>query len=367
VRAVESLGAAVPSAVGVARVALDLGGKAPDDLRRGSVLVTPDAYEPAEVVDVRLLGEGRVPNRPVLHVGATSLAVRARPLAEDLVRLTLPHALPLRIGDRALLRDPGSRQLWGVRVLDPVAPPLPRRRGAAARRAKDLAAVDGTLASEVERRGVVRRSLLVRLGATGDVPGTVLVSGDWLASGAQVRAWRSSASAHLAEASTSSRPAVPVAQVVRALELPDEGLLPALVPSGWRVSGNAVAPVAADLPAHVASALGAIREQLLASPFDAPSADRLRALGLSSADLALLARGGHLLRVADGVVLLPGADDLAVRRLASLPQPFTTSEARTALGTSRRVVLPLLGHLDRTGRTVRLPDDRRRLRSAAAG
>jgi len=367
VRAVESLGAPVPSAVGVARVALDLGGKAPDDLRRGSVLVTPDAYEPAEVVDVRLLGEGRVPNRPVLHVGATSLAVHARPLAEDLVRLTLPHALPLRIGDRALLRDPGSRQLWGVRVLDPVAPPLPRRRGAAARRAKDLAAVDGTVASEVERRGVVRRSLLVRLGATGDVPGTVLVSGDWLASGAQVRAWRSSASAHLAGASTSSRPAVPVAQVVRALELPDEGLLPALLPSGWRVSGNAVAPAAADLPAHVASALGAIREQLLASPFDAPSADRLRALGLSSADLALLARGGHLLRVADGVVLLPGADDLAVRRLASLPQPFTTSEARTALGTSRRVVLPLLGHLDRTGRTVRLPDDRRRLRSSAAG
>ena len=92
-----------------------------------------------------------------------------------------------------------------------------------------------------------------------------------------------------------------------------------------------------------------------------------RAEGRGLRDLALLARGGHLLRVADGVVLLAGADDLAVRRLASLPQPFTTREARTALGTSRRVVLPLLGHLDRTGRTVRLPDDRRRLRSSAAG
>ena len=142
VRAVESLGVPVASAVGVARVALDLGGKAPENLRRGSVLVTPDAYESADVVDVRLLGEGRVPEQPVLHVGATSLGVRARPLGDDLVRLTLPHALPLRIGDRALLRDPGSRHLWGVRVLDPVAPPLPRRRGAAAGRAKDLAGVD---------------------------------------------------------------------------------------------------------------------------------------------------------------------------------------------------------------------------------
>jgi selenocysteine-specific elongation factor len=58
-------------------------------------------------------------------------------------------------------------------------------------------------------------------------------------------------------------------------------------------------------------------------------------------------------------VLLPGADRLAAAWLAELPQPFTTSEARKRLGTSRRVVLPLLGHLDRLGLTRRLPDDRR--------
>jgi selenocysteine-specific elongation factor len=56
---------------------------------------------------------------------------------------------------------------------------------------------------------------------------------------------------------------------------------------------------------------------------------------------------------------------VALERLAGLPQPFSASQARAALGTSRRVALPLLAHLDRTGRTVRLPDDRRRLRSAA--
>jgi selenocysteine-specific elongation factor len=62
------------------------------------------------------------------------------------------------------------------------------------------------------------------------------------------------------------------------------------------------------------------------------------------------------------VVLLPGADDRAVSVLAGLPSPFSTSAARQALGTSRRVALPLLAHLDRTGRTVRLADDTRRLR-----
>ena len=71
------------------------------------------------------------------------------------------------------------------------------------------------------------------------------------------------------------------------------------------------------------------------------------------------AKAGLLLRVAPGIVLLPGADDLARDALAGLPQPFTASEARQRLGTSRRVVLPLLDHLDRTGRTRRLPDDRR--------
>ena len=43
-----------------------------------------------------------------------------------------------------------------------------------------------------------------------------------------------------------------------------------------------------------------------------------------------------------------------VRTLATLAQPFTTSEARQALGTTRRVVIPLLEHLDTRGWTRRV-------------
>ena len=39
---------------------------------------------------------------------------------------------------------------------------------------------------------------------------------------------------------------------------------------------------------------------------------------------------------------------------SALPQPFTTSDARQALGTTRRVVIPLLEHLDARGWTRRL-------------
>jgi selenocysteine-specific elongation factor len=67
-----------------------------------------------------------------------------------------------------------------------------------------------------------------------------------------------------------------------------------------------------------------------------------------------------VLRLADGVVLLPGADAAAARTLAGLPQPFTAGDARIALGTNRRVVIPLLEHLDRLGLTRRI-DDRLRV------
>jgi selenocysteine-specific elongation factor len=100
---------------------------------------------------------------------------------------------------------------------------------------------------------------------------------------------------------------------------------------------------------------------LSGAPFAAPTADRLRELQLDSRAVAAAARAGRLLRVADGIVLLPGADRLAASWLVELPQPFTTSEARVRLGTSRRVVLPLLDHLDRHGLTRRLADDRRTL------
>jgi hypothetical protein len=66
--------------------------------------------------------------------------------------------------------------------------------------------------------------------------------------------------------------------------------------------------------------------------------------------------------VTEQIVLAPDAKARAAGVLAGLPQPFTTAEARQALGTTRRVAIPLLEYLDRAGITRRLPDDRRRLR-----
>jgi selenocysteine-specific elongation factor len=69
-----------------------------------------------------------------------------------------------------------------------------------------------------------------------------------------------------------------------------------------------------------------------------------------------------LLRISDQIVLAPGADARAAQILAGLDQPFTAADARAALGSTRRTVIPLLEYLDRQRITQRLPDDRRRLR-----
>jgi selenocysteine-specific elongation factor len=98
------------------------------------------------------------------------------------------------------------------------------------------------------------------------------------------------------------------------------------------------------------------------APFSAPEADRLRELGLDARGAAAAERAGLLRRLPGNLLLAPDAGDQAARILATLPQPFTAADARQALKTTRRVVIPLLEWLDREGITRRLPDNRRTMR-----
>ncbi|HEX4093583.1 MAG TPA: selenocysteine-specific translation elongation factor [Trebonia sp.] len=125
---------------------------------------------------------------------------------------------------------------------------------------------------------------------------------------------------------------------------------------------TSVASAAGRLPPAIAAAVQAVLDDLARDPFAAPDTERLRGLGLDAKALATAARVGLLLRVADLVVLAPGAVEAAADLLAELDQPFTTSQARQALRTSRRVAIPLLEYLDRARVTERLPGDLRRIR-----
>jgi selenocysteine-specific elongation factor len=406
VRGLQSLGQQQERIAGVARVAVNLRGVPREAVARGDVLLTPGAWLPTAELDVRLCGvrgtapdPGELPEQLTLHVGSAAMAARVRPLGDDVVRLRLRHPVPLRIGDRAVLRDPGRRRVAaGLHVLD-VAPPALVRRGAAARRAAELSGVVGPdAAGELRRRGVVRRADLVAMGVPAEQVNALRAPG---AGGhildpelATALGTRLAAAVAAHDAADPVDPGLPLEAARRALDLPDGRLVEVVLrhgaggAAGQRAAGDGSRPsdvgggptaaltvrdgrvaalAGAGLPPAVRTALDELRADLQVRPFDAPEAARLAALGLGPRQLGSLVRNGELLRVADGVVLLPGADDRAVEVLATLGPEFTLSAARQALGTTRRVAVPLLELLARTGRTERTAEGGHRLLRPAPG
>jgi hypothetical protein len=181
-----------------------------------------------------------------------------------------------------------------------------------------------------------------------------LASGDVVLDGAYLRIFTKHAAQ---EAGTT--PAVATSQGAGPTVGPAPGASPAVGPA----PGESPAAAAGQLPPRIADAVQVVLNGLAGDHFAAPDTERLRELGLDARALAAAARVGLLLRVADLVVLAPGADKEAARVLAGLDQPFTTSQARQALNTSRRVAIPLLEYLDRARVTERLPGDLRRVRT----
>lgn len=371
VRGLQSLGLPVSAATAVCRVAVNLRGLDADTVRRGDALLTPHRFLATELADVRVLGDDVValPSKLTLHVGSAAGTVHVRPLGADTARLALPRPMPLRIGDRGLLRDPGRHRICGgVAVLD-VAPPPLTRRGAAAARAKVLTGMNGPPdeCSELRRRGIIRQEQLERMGIAVT---TSPVAGDWLVDQdlwARLRARLAPVVAN-ARRENPLEPGPPVEVVRQELELPERSLVHALVtPPYWVRSGRVVcADDASALPPHLATAIEALRADFAARPFAAPDSDRLTELGLGRRELGAAERAGAVLRISGGIVLPPDCVGTAVRTLGTLAQPFTVSEARKALGTTRRVAVPLLEYLDRLSQTERLPDNRRRLRDRSA-
>ena len=126
--------------------------------------------------------------------------------------------------------------------------------------------------------------------------------------------------------------------------------------TGLQVADGLVRPPGAALPRRVDEAVRTVEEWLAADPFRAPEADELADLKLGTRELAAAVRAGRLTRIADGVVLGPDVFDRAAAVLKTLPQPFTVSEAKRALGTTRRVAVPLVEQLD-ARRITRRADD----------
>jgi selenocysteine-specific elongation factor len=409
VRGLQGHGRPLEVAAPARRVAVNLAGVATSQVTRGDMLVLAGQWAATGTVDCRLrcLAGAPAPLRGrgayLVYAGAAETAARLQPLdaaevrpgGDALVRLHLERPMVLDVFEPLVLRDSGRDEtVGGGVVLDPFPPAPVRGTSARVRRTEELeareaAGRDGLLERVLAERAVVPLSALPRLAAIA--PGRLPAALAGASGGGVVRsrtlawtreAWEAAGAAVLeavegqhrddpsapglpaqAARAAASRPADPArprwpasagTEVVEAL-LADGRLVadgPALRRPGH---GVRLDPAQRALRARVEAAVAEAGVGLLG---DAALAE----LGADRKATALLVRLGVLVAVAPGGYLGRSTLEAAVATLRrSFPdgRPFAATEAKEALGTTRRTAIPLLEHLDRTGVTVRQGDLRR--------
>ena len=384
------------------RVAVNLRGISADAIHRGHSLLSSGAWELVEQIDVRrTFGQDfhELPQNIVVHIGTAGLEAHMRPLSADYARLSLAHPLPLQLLDRFVVRSPGGRHVSaGVQVID-VYPPELNRRGEARRRAEELelladgnpsdatttAAASPSHATStpaaspspftdptayVQRVGYVPVGKLQRAGFTVDDPAVppqgIIAFRQWWIAAREITRWKNQLLVALGKHAQDNPLAagMPRKAAMDTLDLQEDALLGIAVAAAkveqadgvLRLPGHKV-----DLGAAEAS-VAKLEAWLADDPFAAPEADELQELRLGAKQLAAAENAGRLLRLGQGIIVLPSAPQQAKQRIAQLEQPFTLSAARKALGTTRRVAIPLLEYLDEQGITRRLDGGLRELR-----
>jgi selenocysteine-specific elongation factor len=176
--------------------------------------------------------------------------------------------------------------------------------------------------------------------------------GGWWVDRAQLEKWQAELLDQLAGLDAGTALAgMPAEELRQRCGIPDLVVLDYVLAGDerWQVVDGRVRPALVAPPEL--PGLATLLSRLDRDPFDAPSGDEL---DVEPAQLAHGVRTGALLSLGRGIYVSPTAPDLALATLAGLPQPFTMSEARQALGVTRRVAVPLLEHLDTARRTRRV-------------
>jgi selenocysteine-specific elongation factor len=150
-------------------------------------------------------------------------------------------------------------------------------------------------------------------------------------------------------------------------ELPIDDLFDALVASltgqGFARSGSIIQRRShrAQLPESLRAAGETLRRALSIQPLEPPSRKELTPDGASQRALKFLIESGEVVEISAELVLSAAAVSQAtahVKAFVVKHGPATVSDLRQSLGSSRRVVVPLLEYLDRTFVTVRNGDKR---------
>jgi selenocysteine-specific elongation factor len=293
--------------------------------------------------------------------------VRLRPLdtlddGSTLALLTVEEPVPVRMGDRFVLREVGRRSIVaGGRVLEPAAP---RKRRDIVSGADRLAtALGGTPDERAEAllvyRGSSDRSAL-RAHSGGGTPSGGITAGSLVMLTDHVThlASRAVGLVETFHADNPLRPGLPKASLASQLGVDFDaiGAVLALAPA-LEERGSAVASsgFSASLDTDNESEWERIRTALIESGLSVP---RLKELEIDRELLHVLLREERLVKISDELLYLPEQLDEFVTQLGSLPSEFTVAELRDAFELTRKYAVPLIEWLDRQRITTRDGDTR---------
>lgn len=324
------------------RTALNLVGVGHQEIGRGDVLVRAGQWHRTETIDVSLTVldalDHAVSRRGayMAYLGSGEHPVQLRVLGPDALepgetgaaRLHLPRPMPLLPGDRYVLRDAGRGEtIGGGEVLD--VDPVTRAADAAPDRSVDRV---------IAERGWIETDRLALL--TGETRAPTL--GGWVVDPDRLVADRE----RVAELMLAAGPLG-----LDLATLDDRDRLVATTLDDVVIDGGRVVHVDAIDPLDGHPWLDA----LAAEPFTPPEPPD----DLGRNEVRELVRRGAVVEVG-GVAFAASAMDAAADVLRDLfaahPDGVTVAQVRDALGTTRKFVVPLLEHLDATGRTRRRED-----------
>jgi selenocysteine-specific elongation factor len=142
-----------------------------------------------------------------------------------------------------------------------------------------------------------------------------------------------------------------------------DSLIAAMCEQGFARSGSSIQRPShrAQLPDPLRAAGETLRRALAAQPLEPRPRKELTPDAASQRALKFLIESGEVLEITSELVLSSAAVAQAtaqVKAFVTQHGPATVSDLRQALGSSRRVVVPLLEYFDRTFVTVRRGDKR---------
>jgi selenocysteine-specific elongation factor len=386
------------------RSALNLPDFQPNDIPRGSVIAGM-SLPSSRTLDVLLRRSDRLgaEARPLknlssvqLHYGSARFSARATlldrrellPGENGIARLHFEEPIFAFLGDRFVLRDSSARRtIAGGIVLEGDAERIkfhsPGQRDLLTARAAAPNELEILVRTQLRRDRIIRSETLLlksnfsRQEITNAV-GVLVRTGELLQRGeftADKASWETMmrAAAKAIDDRHAARPnelglELPELRRILALANPHlfETLLIDLCERDFEHRGNAIRRRThrLSLPKQLEGIAGEIRAALAARPFDPPSLKELAKTAPAREALRFLCANGEAVRINDEFVLSTTAFDEMKRRIVATLRTRdagTASELRQALGTTRRVLVPLLEYLDRLGLTTRV-GDRRTLR-----